>query len=74
MKTTYAIEIRSRSGKRLPGCVGSRTETSAYSDAELKRRLAELAADPDLEVTHRKIGPKVTAQGLEAARRQGLVP
>jgi len=72
--TTYAIEIRSRSGKKLPGCVGSRTEISAYSTAELKRWLADLAKNPDLEVTHRRIDPKVTEQGLAAARRQGLIP
>lgn len=71
---TYAIEIRSCSGKRLPGCTGSSTEVSAYSKADLKQRLAELAKNPDLHVTYRKVAPRVIEQGLAAARRQGLIP
>lgn len=73
--TTYVIDIVSRSGRPINRVTGSPTESvGVYSKSELHRRLAELRTDPDLTVTWRQIDPKVVAQGLAAARRQGLIP
>ncbi|MFE9382361.1 hypothetical protein ACFYMO_03855 [Streptomyces sp. NPDC007025] len=50
----YVLTIRSRSGKRLPGCTGSSTGIAVYSDTDLKKRLKEAAKDPDLAATYRR--------------------
>lgn len=50
----YVLTIRSRSGKRLPGCTGSSTGIACYSDADLKKRLAAAKKDRDIEATYRR--------------------
>lgn len=50
----YVLTLRSRSGKRLPGCTGSSTGIACYSDADLKKRLAAAKKNPDIEATYRR--------------------
>ena len=52
----YVLDINSKSGKRLPGCIGSSTSIAVYSDRGLKQRLKAAKKNPDLTVTWRKAG------------------
>lgn len=51
---TYVLTVRSRSGKRLNGCTGSRNSIAVYSEADLKKRLAAVKKHPDYHVTVEK--------------------
>lgn len=44
----YVLEITSRSGRRLPGCIGSSNSVAVYDLADLKRRLKAAARNSDL--------------------------
>lgn len=51
----YVLDITSRSGSRLPGCTGPHNSVAVYDAADLKKRLAAAATDPDLRVQVRDL-------------------